>query len=273
MTYGAPVKRPTKQPRWLRAGRAAGAAFDSKQKPDWLARALARAGHLPLADAGEAIVKGRVRIGARVVHEPFAPLLPGSEVFLDGVRVDVTPRTLVMMFHKPNGVVTSNVDQHGDGTVFDAFQRKLTPELNKYTWHAVGRLDRNTTGLLLFTNDEKFVAHATSPDSHLEKHYVATVDKKATDAQLEPLRQGMELDDGPTRPAKATLTEPGLISVVLTEGKNHQAKRMLGAVGLPVRALHRASIGGLQLDIPVGEVRAVTAEEIEKLLGYSPRTG
>src|SRR5262249_38600403 len=147
-------------------------------------------------------------------------------------------------------VVSAGRDRRG--TVFDVLLPQLTEEQARYGWHAVGRLDVDTTGLLLFTNDERFVAHATSPETHPPKRYLATVHEKVTGAMLEPRRQGVTRDDGPARPASARVREKGLVELTLTEGRNHQVKRMLAAVGLPVLALHREAVGALALDVPEG---------------------
>lgn len=264
------ARRP-KTPRWLEAARSRGDARG--EKPDWLARALARAGALPLKDAEAAISEGRVKVGGKVVTQPFAPVAPDADVRLDGVRVDVAPVTKVLVFHKPAGVVTADHDPEGVGTVFDALRKVLPPELIHYGWHAVGRLDRDTTGLLLFTNDERFVAHATDPQTHLPKRYLARVSGTVTDAKLAALRAGLVLDDGPTRPAGAELLGDGRVALTLTEGKNHQVKRMLGSLGLPVLALHREAVGALVLDVPEGAFRVVSGDEIERCLAYLPRSG
>ncbi len=256
-------------PKWLQAARASDAGFRSGEKPDWIARALARAGVLPPEHAQQAVRDGRVQVGGRVVREPLTVLRAGDEVRLDGRRVDLQARTRVLLFHKPAGVVTSASDPEGQGTVFERLHAVLPAELRAFGWHAVGRLDRNTTGLLLFTNDERFVAHATRPETHLPKRYVAQVLGRADDAKLEPLRRGIELDDGPARPAQAVVRAPDTVELTITEGRNHQVKRMLGAVGLPVRALHREAAGSLVLDVPEGAYRELSADEIRDQLGWS----
>lgn len=257
-------------PKWLQAARASDAGFRTGEKVDWIARALARAGVLPPDPAQAAVRAGRVSINDRVVREPLTVLRAGDEVRLDGRRVDLQARTRVLVFHKPSGVVTSTVDSEGHGTVFERLDAALPPALRGYGWHAVGRLDRNTTGLLLFTNDERFVAHATRPESHVPKRYVATVQGRADDAKLEPLRRGVVLDDGPARPAIAALRAPDVVELTITEGRNHQVKRMLAAVGLPVRALHREAVGDLVLDVAEGAVRELSTAEIRDCLGWPP---
>ncbi|MFN7132583.1 MAG: pseudouridine synthase, partial [Myxococcales bacterium] len=196
-----------------------------------------------------------------------------DRVTLDGREVPLTAAARVLAFHKPAGVVTAPSDPEGQGTVYDVLLPKLPPALRGYYWHAVGRLDRNTTGLLLFTNDERVVEHVTSPKTHLPKRYVAEVQGTADEAKVEPLRQGVVLDDGPTRPAEVRLRGPSTVELTLSEGRYHQVKKMLAAVKLPVRALHREAVGGLSLDVEVGGWRELSAEEIRERLGYDPARG
>ncbi|MDC0714673.1 pseudouridine synthase [Stigmatella sp. ncwal1] len=247
------------------------ARWEGKTKPDWLSRALARAGALPLKEAEDAIQEGRVTVNGRVVRQPLAPVPEGAVLRVDGTEVRREVETRVLAFHKPEDLLTSTVSQHRTGTVYEVLLPQLPGELARYTWHAVGRLDRGTTGLLLFTNDEQLVAHATSPETHLAKRYVATVQGTADEARVEPLRRGVQLEDGPTRPAQVQVRDAHTVEVIVTEGRNHQVKRMLGAVGLPVRALHREAIGGVVLDVPVGTFRLLTPEEVTEGLGYAGR--
>lgn len=262
------VARPKKPPRWLAAAR----ARDSGASADWLSRALARAGVMPLQEAEEAIRAGRVRLDSREEREPMAPVHADSRATLDGRALSLAWRTRVLQFHKPAGVVTHGSDPEGIGTVFDALRAALPAELQRFGWHAVGRLDRDTTGLLLFTNDEKFVAHATAPATHLPKRYVARVGAKVNDAKLEPLRRGVKLDDGElTRPAKAKARGDDSVELVLTEGRFHQVKRMLNVVGLPTLALQREAVGLLELDVPLGAYRELSDEEVKAKLNFEPR--
>lgn len=262
------MPRPKKAPRWLEAAR----ARDSGGPGDWLSRALSRAGVMPLAEAEEAIGQGRVELEGRTEREPLAPVKPQARVKLDGHAVSLDWRTRVLAFHKPCGVVTHGSDPQGIGTVFEALRAVLPPALQRYGWHAVGRLDRDTTGLLLFTNDEKFVAHATAPQTHLPKRYVAKVGAKVDEQKLEPLRRGVKVDRELTAlPAKAKARNEDTVELVLTEGKFHQVKRMLGAVGLPTLALHREAVGALECDVEVGQFRELSDEELQAKLGFTPR--
>ena len=237
---------------------------------DWIGRALPRAGVLPPDEAERAIRDGRITIEGRVVTQPMTLLPPGAAVRLDGHRIDVTFRTLALMFHKPTGCLTSTRMQRLVPTVFDLLLPTLTPELSAFHWHAVGRLDRDTTGLLLFTNDERLVGYVTDPASRIPKRYVARVQGGAAEEKVEPLRRGIQLEDGPTRPARVQVLDPKTVEVELTEGRHHQVKRLLGAVGLPVNALHRVAVGGLELDVDLGAWRELTREELVQALGFTP---
>lgn len=260
--------RRARVPKWLHAARVRGA---QREPLDWVSRALARAGVLPVAQAEAAVKAGRVTVDGRVVHEGYTPVPPGAKVTLDGREVDVTARTVVLAFHKPKGLVVSGQDREGQGTVFDALEAALPDALKGRGWLAVGRLDRDTTGLLLFTNDERFVAHATAPQTHLPKRYLARVSGQVTEAKLARLREGVALDGYTTRPAGARLREPGVVELVLTEGKYHQVKQMLNAVGLPTLALHREAVGELVLDCAEGACRLLSDGEVRALLRYQPR--
>ena len=261
------ARRP-RMPKWLEAARRRGPGdVPLDGRADWLTRALGRAGVLPRAEAEAAIRDGRVEVDGRVEREPFAPVRPGVEVRVDGqVRELAAPR-LALMFHKPAGLVVHGSDPEGVGTVFERLRAVLPVELRGYEWLAVGRLDRDTTGLLLFTNDEWLVRHGTSPQTHLPKRYVARVAGRPAEAALRALRDGLVLEDGPTRPAGALLRAPDVVELTLTEGRHHQVKRMLAAVGHPVLALHREAVGGVVLDVAEGDWRVLRDEEVAQGLG------
>jgi pseudouridine synthase len=260
-----------KEPKWLKAARARSDEEGDADAGDFLSRALARAGVLPPVDAERAIHEGRVRVDGKVTTQPVTPLTAASIVELDRVKVDVTPTTKVLAFHKPKGLIVQGRDAEGIGTVFERLYALLPPTLRGFGWLAVGRLDRDTTGLLLFTNDERFVAHATSPDTKLPKRYVATVSGRISDEKLSRLRSGVDLGELRSRPAGATQRSQTLVELTLTEGKFHQVKRMLNAVGLATLELHREAVGDFVLDTPLDTLRELTDDEVEGRLRYSPR--
>ncbi len=263
------TRRAKGPPKWLEAAkkRTPGSAGDS-----WLSRSLSRAGVLPLQRAEDAIREGRVAVDGRVVTEAFTPVNASSRVSLDGQLVSLAFTSRVLAFHKPAGLVTHGSDPEGIGTVFDGLARVLPEGLQRFGWHAVGRLDRDTTGLLLFTNDERFVAHATSPTTHLPKRYVAKVGADVTEWMLKTLRAGVDLEDGRTREASAQARGEREVELTLTEGRYHQVKRMLQAVGLATLSLHREAIGEVTCEVALGEYRELSAEEIAGQLYFTPRS-
>ncbi len=255
------MTRRQRTPKWLEAARRRGPGDVSDEgHADWLARALGRAGVLPRAEAEAAIREGRVEVDGRVEKEPFAPVRPGMEVRLDGQVRGLGAPVRVLMFHKPAGPVVHGSDPEGVGTVFERLRAKLTAPLHGFEWLAVGRLDRNTTGLLLFTNDERVVRHATSPETHLPKRYVARVEGRPSEAALQRLRDGLVLEDGPTRPAEARLRAPDVVALTLTEGRHHQVKRVL--------TLHREAVGGVELNVEEGAWRLLEEGELTEGLRF-----
>jgi len=242
-----------------------------REQPDFIARALGRAGVMPWAEAERAIRDGRVTLNGASVRQPMTVLRNGDRVRVDGREVRLEAKTMVLMLHKPKGCVCSTQDSQGRPTVFDALSAALPEPLRRYGWHAVGRLDVETTGMLLFTNDEHFVAHATAPETKLSKRYLARVQGSPSEADLETLRRGQKLEDRTTRPAKVRLRSEHEVELSLTEGAFHQVKRMLGAIGFPVRALHREAVGQATLDVAPGEARLLSDDEVRRGLSYEPR--
>lgn len=184
--------------------------------------------------------------------------------------------TVVLAYHKPAGLVTTHADEHGRETVYDRLVPRLPPELRRLCWHAVGRLDKDTSGLLLFTNDGAFVHHATQPRTHLAKVYLVLAKGLLEDEDLEPLRGGVELTGGLGRsaPAKVSLLGHGIatswLSLELEEGKNREVRRMLLAIGSQAIRLKRVQIGALALDVEEDEWRRLSPAEVAAKLGYPP---
>jgi len=235
-----------------------------------LDRALSRSGAGSRTQACAWIEAGRVRVNGRVVKDPGKWIDPASDrITLDGEQVRAVER-IYLALHKPKGYVTTRSDPEGRATVYD-----LLGELP--AWVApVGRLDRDTSGLLLFTNDSDLADRINDPEHHLPKSYVVTTWREVEDEGLERLARGLELDDGPTRPTKVRRLEPNgkraRIEIVLREGRNRQVRRMLEAVGHKVVALERVAIGMVCLgDLAVGQSRSLTRAELAWLRGTKGR--
>jgi 23S rRNA pseudouridine2605 synthase len=208
---------------------------------------------------------GRVRVEGRVVRDPEAWVEADARaVTLDG-RPLRAARPLYLVLHKPRGYLTSFGDPRGRRTVYALLQEVPS-------WVApVGRLDRDTTGVLLLTNDTGFAEGVTSPAHGIEKRYRAAVAPRLEEAALEPLRRGLELDDGPTLPAEAALVghrgPTSVVDLVLREGRNRQVRRMFRALGRRVRELKRVAIGPVNLEgLPSARWRALTDQERAALL-------
>jgi 23S rRNA pseudouridine2605 synthase len=218
---------------------------------------LARAGVASRRGADELIKGGRVRVNG----EPGALntfVEAGDRVELDG-RVLAPQRLAYVLLHKPAGVVTTARDPHGRPTVVDlvAHEARVVP---------VGRLDADTTGALLLTNDGPLAHRLAHPRYEVEKVYEAEVEGEPTDEALGRLERGVELDDGPTAPAHARRLAPSRVELAIHEGRKHQVKRMLEAVGHPVRRLHRSRYARLTLEgVGPGESRELTGPEVESL--------
>jgi 23S rRNA pseudouridine2605 synthase/16S rRNA pseudouridine516 synthase len=229
---------------------------------------LGRAGILTPTETELAVRAGRIKVDGVVVEDSLTALRPDSVVELDGRTVPLSYRRLVLAYHKPAGLIVAGTDPEGDGTVFDALYRSLPEELRHFHWHAVGRLDRATTGLLLFTNDERVVQHVTAPATHLSKRYVAETGERVRPSHADALVSGVLIDDGEARASSAAIRAEQEIELVLMEGRYHQVRRMLNAVRLTVVRLHREAVGGLQLDLPVGAWRQLSDDEIRSGLGF-----
>ena len=218
---------------------------------------LARAGVASRRGADELIKAGRVTVNGE---------LGQLNTFVEGaarVEVDghgVAPQTLAyVLLHKPAGVVTTARDPQGRPTVVDLVEHdsRVVP---------VGRLDADTTGALLLTNDGELAHRLAHPRYGVEKTYVVDVEGEPSEEAIRALAEGVELDDGPTAPAKARRLGPNRVELVLHEGRKHQVKRMLAAVGHPVVQLHRSRYGGLTLDgLGPGESRELTGPEVDSL--------
>ena len=219
---------------------------------------LARAGVASRRRADELIKAGRVTINGEP-GQLNSSVAKHDRVELDGEPLARQPLTYVLL-HKPAGVVTTARDPHGRPTVVELVADSETRVV------PVGRLDADTTGALLLTNDGELAHRLAHPRYEVEKVYVAEVEGELSDEALARLEQGVELDDGPTAPAKATRLGPNKIELAIHEGRKHQVKRMLAAVGYPVSRLHRSRYAGLTLnELEPGAWRELEPGEVARL--------
>ena len=225
---------------------------------------LARTGVASRRGADELIKTGRVRVnGVRGELNTFVEA--GDVVDLDG-RLLLPQELAYVLLHKPAGVVTTARDPHGRPTVVGLVRHeaRVLP---------VGRLDADTTGALLLTNDGELAHRLAHPRYEVDKVYEAEVDGKLSDEALAALADGVELDDGRTAPARVRRLAPSRVELTIHEGRKHQVKRMLEAVGHPVRRLQRNRYAGLTVGgLEPGAWRELTAAEVAALKELTRRT-
>jgi 23S rRNA pseudouridine2605 synthase len=228
-----------------------------------LAKLLAHAGVASRRAAERLVAEGRVTVGGQVVTDPARDVDAGSGVAVDGQPVEAEPRE-VHVLNKPAGVVSTARDTHGRPTVVELVdsQRRLYP---------VGRLDADTTGLILLTNDGELAERLTHPRYGVERVYRARVaPAPVSEGALRALREGIHLEDGRTAPARVRQLRPGVLEIAIREGRKRQVRRMCESVGHRVTTLERVAFGPLRLgDLSPGASRRLSTSEVERL--YSTR--
>ncbi len=223
-----------------------------------LAKFLAHGGVASRRRAETIIGKGRVTVGGEVVTDPARDVSDGDDVRVDGSPVGAEARE-VWIVNKPAGVVS---------TAREPGERAAVVELvdSPARLYPVGRLDADSTGLLLLTNDGELANRLTHPRFEVPKTYRARLRRPPSDRDLERLRRGVELEDGPTAPAKVTRLGGREIELVLREGRNRQVRRMAEAIDNGVVTLRRVRFGPLELgDLPKGQARRLSGAEIDLL--------
>lgn len=230
-----------------------------------LQKFLARAGVASRRGSEDLMTAGRVTVNGLVVTELGSRVDPmADEVAVDGEIVTLDGAPVYAVLNKPAGYVTTMLDPQGRPTVAELIEH-LGPAV-----FPVGRLDLDTTGVLLVTSDGPLAYRLMHPSFHVTKTYEAVVKGALQDSDLQPLRVGMELDDGPTKPASARVLDcVGLrtrVELELSEGRKRQVKRMFMAIGHPVLQLHRAAFGPVVLgDLAEGRTRPLSEQEITAL--------
>ena len=236
-----------------------GQAADGAQAGERLQKVLAAVGLGSRRACEELIAEGRVTVDGEVAELGRRVDPDRARVEVDGVPISVRPGLVHYLLNKPAGVVTTASDPQGRPTVLDL----VPPEPRVFP---VGRLDAATEGLLLLTNDGDLAHRLTHPSFGVEKEYLAEVETAPTRGELRRLREGVDLEDGRTAPARVTLVPPRAVRLVIHEGRNRQVRRMLDAVGHPVRRLVRTRIGPLtDRRLKPGEWRPLTPAEVRSL--------
>lgn len=232
-----------------------------------LQKLLSRRGVASRRQSEKLISSGRVTVNGKVAEIGQQADATVDCICVDGVEIGEPPRFVYFLLHKSKGVVSTCVDPRGRRTVLDLLDRSLQSGLGI---HPVGRLDADSTGALLLTNDGDLTYRLTHPRHQLPKVYQVRVKGIPSDATLSRWRQGVLLDERLTLPAKVRLIralpkQQALLEVTLTEGRNRQIRRVAEALGHPVTALHRTQIGSLSLgSLPRGRYRLLTAREVSQ---------
>jgi 23S rRNA pseudouridine2605 synthase len=224
-----------------------------------LQKVLARSGFGSRRVCEDLIAKGRVTVNGDAAVLGRRVDVDADRVEVDGVPVSVRSGLVHYLLNKPAGVVTTASDPQGRPTVVE-----LVPDAPRV--FPVGRLDADTEGLLLLTNDGELTHRLTHPSFGVEKEYVAEVEGEPAPAAIRRLREGVELEDGPTAPARVAAVAPTVLRLTIHEGRNRQVRRMCAAVGHPVVRLIRTRIGPLaDRSLKPGEWRALTGAEVRAL--------
>jgi 23S rRNA pseudouridine2605 synthase len=231
---------------------------------DWsserLQKVLARAGLGSRRVCEELIADGRVTVDGEVAVLGRRVDIATARIEVDGILLPVAPDLVYYLVNKPAGVITTSADPHGRSTVLD-----LVPDEPRV--FSVGRLDQDTEGLLILTNDGTLAQLLSHPSHGVDKEYVAEVEGGTpAPGALRQLRQGVELEDGRTAPAEVGVLSPGVLRRVIHEGKNRQVRRLCDAVGHPVRRLVRTRVGTLRdTALAPGRWRPLTGVEVRAL--------
>jgi 23S rRNA pseudouridine2605 synthase len=238
-----------------------------------LERVLSKAGLGSRTEARKWIGAGRVKVNGKLIQTPDHWVdLAHDRVTLDGKPVKESEK-IYLLLYKPTGYITSFKDPEGRPTVYD-----LVKDAGRWVV-PVGRLDLDTSGLLLLTSDTHFAERITNPDYKVPKTYLVKASTLLNEEQLQQLRDGVLLGDGPTQPARVTRVRDSakysFIEITLHEGRNRQVRRMIEAIGSKVLKLVRTEIGGLRIgELPIGRYRELTPAEVALLAkGTSRGTG
>lgn len=241
-------------------------AAESTAPRHGIARAISKAGLCSRSEAAARVAAGRVSVNGRVVLDPEFPTREGDAILVDGTPLQRATR-IVLALNKPRGLVTSARDEHDRDTVYRCL------EGSGFGWLApVGRLDKASEGLLLFTNDPAFAASITDPATGPEKTYHVQIAARADDELLARLESGVELEDGRRLAVKSArpLREGdrnAWLEIVLEEGRNRHIRRLLEAFGVEVLRLVRVKIGEVALgELPKGAWKKLTDGEVAALL-------
>ena len=210
----------------------------TNEQEEKLQKVLARMGIASRRVVEEYILDERVQVNGEIAHIGQRVNITEDEILFDGTPIRMKPDLVYYLLHKPVGVISTAKDPQGRETVIDL----LPTEPRVFP---VGRLDKESEGLLIVTNDGDLTYRLTHPSHGVEKEYLAAVEGRVSRGNLRKLREGIELEDGMTAPAKVSQVDDGVVKIIIHEGKNRQVRRMFQMIGHPVKRLVRTRIGNL----------------------------
>lgn len=226
-----------------------------------LQKLIARAGICSRREAEKLIAAGRVTVDGKIIRELGAKADSNQKICVDGKILHFDTKKIYILLNKPRGFVSTAKDERGRKTVLDLLGENFSERV-----YPVGRLDLNSEGLLILTNDGDLTNALIHPRFEVEKTYRAKISGELTEEKLDKLRAGIELDDGLTAPAEIYLLGENSVEVTIHEGRNRQVRRMFAAIGCDVKRLRRIKFAGLTLEgLKVGQWRELTAEEVAQL--------
>lgn len=227
-----------------------------------LQKLIAQAGICSRRAAEKLISDGKVTVDGKIVRELGAKADPSkNKIRVDGKLLRFDTEKIYLLLNKPRGYVSTVHDDRGRKTVLELLGENFSERV-----YPVGRLDLNSEGLLLLTNDGELTNALIHPRNEIKKTYRVKITGTVTEEKLDKLRAGIELDDGLTLPAEIFLLDDGQIEITIHEGRNRQVRRMFAAIGCDVKRLRRIKFAGLTLkNLGVGKFRALTADEVAQL--------
>lgn len=241
---------------------------DAESKGERIAKVMARAGLCSRRDAEKWIEAGRVKVNGKVLTSPALAVTPADTIEVDGEKLKEAEKTRLFLFHKPEGLVTTNRDEKGRKTIFDALPKEIGRVVT------VGRLDLNTEGLLLLTNDGELSRYLELPATGWVRKYRVRAHGRVSQERLDKLKDGMKYEGVKYGPIDAKLESSQgsntWIEVSLTEGKNREVRNVMEALGLQVNRLIRLSYGPFQLgQMPKGAVLEIKHQQLrDQIKGY-----
>ena len=228
-----------------------------------LQKLIARSGICSRRAAEKIILAGRVTVDGKIIRELGAKADINQKICVDGKRLTFGTEKIYLLLNKPRGYVSTVKDERGRKTVLDLLGENFSERV-----YPVGRLDLNSEGILILTNDGDLTNALIHPRFEIKKTYRAKISGVVTEEKLDKLRAGIELDDGLTAPAEVYLLGENLVEVTIHEGRNRQVRRMFAAIGCDVKRLRRIKFAGLTLEgVGVGKFRTLTAQEVARLKG------